>query len=247
MVVLTILLAGFVHPAWSADATGATAISLSERFGAPSAPFTLSSAAVAAQPLAYGLPELSAGRLSAAWLGGDLCAALEGSAGGGWMDLGLLAAVRLPITRQFNVGLGGSIVHQGATGFATVTEGTLSIQARIILDPTWSVVCSMDNVLQFHTRFQPPSGTLRLGAAWEGAVTASAVASIGAAGAPDLHVSMLTALTDDVGVRARFGTAPMRVAGAIRLFVPELTSVAVDVEWVASLGVRTTWTVDLPS
>ncbi len=246
MLVLTILLAAFVHPALAADATGATALSLLEHLLAPAAPYADSWCSATIRPAAYGLSALSRGSLAAALSDGSVCFGLDGMAGGGWTDLSIVAAVGIPITTGFRFGARGSVFRRGADGFAPTMGGVVSTQVHVILDPTWSVVCSVDDLLQLHTRFQPPSGTLRLGAAWEGAVTASAVASVQAAGAPDLHLSVLAPVSPNVHLRARTGTAPLRFAAAVRVAVASVPLLSVDVEWVGSLGMRTTWSIDLP-
>jgi len=246
MLALTILWAAFVHPVKSADATGATALSLQEHLQAPAAPYAASWCSATVRPAAYGLSALSRGSLVAAWSEGALCVGVDGMAGGGWTDLSVVGSVRIPITSALALGLRGSAFRRGAVGFESTLGGGLSTQIRLLLDPTWSVVCSVDDLLQLHTRFQPPSGTLRLGAAWEGAVTASAVASVQAEGAPDLHLAVLVPISTGVDLRARTGTAPLRLAAAVRLAVPSIPVLAVDVEWVGSLGMRTTWSIDLP-
>lgn len=244
MLVLTILSVAFVHPVRAVDVTGATALTLSDRLLAPSAPYEASWCTVTLKPAAYGLAALSRGSVVAAWWQGDLCAGLEGMAGGGWTDLSLITTLRIPFTTAFSFGFRGSAMRRGADGFAPVVGGALSPHVRIILDPTWSVVCSVDDLLQFHTRFQPPSGTLRLGAAWEGAVTASAVISVSAVSAPDLQMSAVASVRPELDLRARIGTAPLRVAAAVRLAVASLPGVTADVEWVGPLGVRSTWAID---
>ncbi len=238
-------LGAFVQGALARDLTGSTTLSLAECLTTPASTLPARPWSFLAEPAAYGHPELSRGAVCAALPSASMLLGVWGTAGAEWTDLHVIAQHRWAITGSFLVGSMADISWSGASGFPQGLGLDLSLHARLLLDPTWSVVCGIDRVLQVHTRFQPPSQALRLGAAWEGAVAASAALAVSADHGASVTAQVATPVSDLVDLRGSFTTAPVSLAIASRVHLHSMP-ILMEVRWVADLGLRTLLAVDLP-
>lgn len=246
MLTLTILWVPFVQGAPAQDLTGITSFGLAECLATPAAVLPASAWSFQARPAAYGHPGLSNGAVCFQLSDLHLLSALEGTVGADWTDLHVLLQHRWMITDAFMVGTMTDATWAGARGFASNIGVDVTVHARLLLDPTWSVVCGLDRLLQLHTRFQPPSQALRLGASWEGVVAVSALLSISTDHGASSVLQVAGALTDAVDARGSFTSAPLTVAAAGRLHTTSLPPLTMELRWVADLGLQTSLMVDLP-
>ena len=246
MLTLTILWVPFVQGALAQDLTGTTSLALAECLATPAAVLPASAWSFQARPAAFGHVGLSDGAVCFQLPDLHVLSALQGTAGADWTDLHLVLQHRWMITDAFIVGTMTDASWAGARGFASNIGVDLTVHARLLLDPTWSVVCGLDRLLQLHTRFQPPSQALRLGASWEGAVAVSALLSVSAEYGASSALQVTGPLTDALEARGSFTSSPLAVAAAGRLHTTSIPPLTMELRWVADLGLQTSLMVDLP-
>ena len=245
MLTMTILWGAFVQGALARDLSGATTLSLAECLSTPASALPPSPWSIMAEPAAYGHSELSSGSVCTSLSDASLLLGVQGTAGGDWTDLRGVVQHRWRITETFLVGSMANASWSGASGFPPDHGLDLTIHARLLLDPTWSVVCGIDRVLQLHTRFQPPSQALRLGASWKGAVAASAQLTVSADIGAVVTGQVAAPISERVRLRGSFSTAPISLAIASQVRLNSIP-ILMEVRWVDHLGMRTLLAVDLP-
>ena len=245
MLSVTLLWCGFVQGACGQDLTGATALSLSEVRSEPAAALPENHWSFQVEPASYGHASLTEGSVSAAFAPAWL-ATVQGTGSELWTHLDAAVQARWFITPAFVIGSMASASWSGAAGFPSNVGGSATIHMTMQLDPTWSVACGLDRLLQVHTRFQPPARTLRLGVSWKGAVTVASGIDVSQADGSMFWISAAAPVTDNVAIRGSVSSNPVSLAMATALSTPSIPPILVQVRWVDNLGMKASFALDLP-